>query len=367
MSRTLGVDLSLIHRLRSAEAVYLLELEFSGGTTYFTTASQDILWNGHTYQALGGNMQIEPVAETTDDRSQGVGIKASGVDQTLLALLLSNQTKGRYATVYLAHLHRTGNMSDNPELLTVINGWGALNGVTVARDTGVKPVGAVASCKVTWNAATSPWGVTPLLKSGGRYPVVAGTNYTFSIDANGDSVAGAPSSATFQLMVQWFDGASAVISSPAVNFTRLPGWNRYSVTLQAPAGAVTSRPRIHVNGFASGDIFYASNAKFEPGAIATEYQPGWDSAYVAGTVVLDPIIVFKGFMNESFQIEEERDDQGNDIGTVTISTRLTSRMAVMAKVRGIRTNLESHQALFPGDTFFKFVPTLQGKKIKWGG
>ena len=35
-------------------------------------------------------------------------------------------------------------------------------------------------------------------------------------------------------------------------------------------------------------------------------------------------------------------------------------------MRGLRTNLESHQALFSGETFFQNIPGIIGRRIYWG-
>lgn len=363
MPRNLGAGIALIPKLARAEAIYLIELQFSGGTIRLNTGAQDVSWNGFTWTAVGGAIELDPLSETTDGLGQGLSVKLSGVDQSIIAAFLTNGHRGRVANIWLAHLHTTTNFSDNPELLTVQSGWGVLNGVTVTRDTVIKPVGAVASARVTWASVANPWGVTPLLKSGSRYPVTPGTPYTFSIDANFDGVT-APG-AVPQLMIQWFDGVGAVIASPNANMIRLPGWNRYTFTSQAAAGAVTMRPRIHSTNLVSGDFFNACNAKHEPGSVATDYEPGYDAAIQAGQIALNPIQLWSGFMNDAFRVEETRGDTGAE-GTVTVSTRLVSRLAILSKIRGLRTNVDSHATLFPGDTFFIPVPTLTHKRIKWG-
>lgn len=49
-----------------------------------------------------------------------------------------------------------------------------------------------------------------------------------------------------------------------------------------------------------------------------------------------------------------------------IETLVSSIMARFQTVRGIRTNENSHQAHYPGDTFFQTVAPLVGKKVHWG-
>lgn len=89
---------------------------------------------------------------------------------------------------------------------------------------------------------------------------------------------------------------------------------------------------------------------------------------VTGAVVANPVLMFDGYMNDGFKIDESRGDFGG--GTVDVSTKLVARINDLAKVRGIRTNLHSHQvAPVTGastDTFFQTVPTIPGRKIYWG-
>lgn len=102
----------------SAESCHLIELEFSTGTVYLTTAYQDIAWNGNTYEAVGGLLEIGGIEETSDPQGQGVDLKLSAVDQTVLAALMSAQYRGREAKVYRAHLNKgTGQVVGDPFLM----------------------------------------------------------------------------------------------------------------------------------------------------------------------------------------------------------------------------------------------------------
>lgn len=102
----------------SATEVWLLELEFGGGTTYITTASDDILYGGNTYVAVGGNLRSDGIEESIDRASEGVNLKISGVDLSIVSEILTELTIGRGARIYLAHLNETtGAITGDPVLL----------------------------------------------------------------------------------------------------------------------------------------------------------------------------------------------------------------------------------------------------------
>lgn len=102
----------------SAEFVHLLELNFASGAIRLCTAAQDIFWNFQTWEAIGGLLEMGGIEETTDGKGQGVDLKLSGVDQTVLSVLLSSQYRGRAVKLWRAHLDSTtGLLGGEPLLL----------------------------------------------------------------------------------------------------------------------------------------------------------------------------------------------------------------------------------------------------------
>jgi hypothetical protein len=101
-----------------AEFVHLLEFQFASGTVRLTTGAQDLSWGGFQWEAVGGLLEMGGVEETSDSRAQGVDVKLSGVDQTVLAVLLTSQYRGRTVTIWRAHLDdTTGQFVGDPLLL----------------------------------------------------------------------------------------------------------------------------------------------------------------------------------------------------------------------------------------------------------
>lgn len=90
-----------------------------------------------------------------------------------------------------------------------------------------------------------------------------------------------------------------------------------------------------------------------------------------GAVVATPIEIFTGYWNDSWNIKETRGASG----TVTVSTRIVSRIAALEYSNPVRANLNSHRELIRrggfatsayGDLFFEFLPDLVGKPLSWG-
>ena len=103
---------------RDGEFVHLIELDFASGPIRLSTGAQDLDWGGFTWEAVGGALEFGGIEETADSKGQGVDINISGVDQSILAVLLGSQYRGRTAKVYRAHLDPTaGKVLDSPLLL----------------------------------------------------------------------------------------------------------------------------------------------------------------------------------------------------------------------------------------------------------
>lgn len=92
----------------------------------------------------------------------------------------------------------------------------------------------------------------------------------------------------------------------------------------------------------------------------------------SGQVVADPLLLFTGFLNEDWTIEEQRDEEGKALGTVTITTMAASRAAILQQNRTLATSLDSHNAMLAraglatGDTFFRTVPGIAYQGLVWG-
>lgn len=117
MVRTLTSAMQAAIAAQTGEICHLLELALSGGTAYYTDASNDIAWSGNTYTALGGLLTFDVIQETPDEDAQGVGFQFDGVDTSVIDDILSEDYIGRLATVRRAHLGSDGLIVADPVVL----------------------------------------------------------------------------------------------------------------------------------------------------------------------------------------------------------------------------------------------------------
>lgn len=91
----------------------------------------------------------------------------------------------------------------------------------------------------------------------------------------------------------------------------------------------------------------------------------WDSGPDAGRVRAARM-VFGGYLNGKFDVEDEVDAEGFRTGTVTVTFRALAPFAI-GDIRGsIQTNLRSHQRLYPGDVGMDQVQDVMNRKIFFG-
>jgi len=78
----------------------------------------------------------------------------------------------------------------------------------------------------------------------------------------------------------------------------------------------------------------------------------------AGSVVVDPVLVFEGKLD--VPVIEENGETG------TIAIAYESRLIDLQKPRESRYTDQDQQRAYPGDLGFEFVPSLQEKSLIWG-
>jgi hypothetical protein len=91
---------ALLARIQAGEQVpmvQLVEMVFSPTTERYTTAGHALTWGGHTWDALG--VQIEPVDDNTGDMP-GLAFVLPGVSGPSIALALVEDVEGVVVRVY---------------------------------------------------------------------------------------------------------------------------------------------------------------------------------------------------------------------------------------------------------------------------
>jgi len=163
---------------------------------------------------------------------------------------------------------------------------------------------------------------------------------------------------------------SLAFSAGTIRFTTGPNnvdWNGF--TWSAAGSAMTfeavnetpdpsgQRLRITLDGVQLSAIS-ALLAQNYIGRLAVLYR-AWINT--GGTIIADPIILFKGYMNTPWTVSEDWDNHW-----AKVETEIVSPLAVFNQVRGITADKTSHQRWFAGDTFFAHIVDKPAGDFGWG-
>ncbi len=89
------------------EEVMLIAITYSGGILRMTTGGRPLDWAGETWVSVGGGLTVGAIEESGDLRGEGLDLVLSGVDQSIAAILLSQEYRGRTVFVGQAILDQT--------------------------------------------------------------------------------------------------------------------------------------------------------------------------------------------------------------------------------------------------------------------
>jgi hypothetical protein len=368
---------TILERSGGELLVAFLELGFSGGIVRLTTAPVDISWNGYTWEGIRGHLEIGAIAESPGDvRSQAVPLTLSGVEQSILALLLQQQYLGRPLRIWTGHINMGANALRRSRALN-LSPW-STSQATITTNAGRADDGKRTADKLVEAATNNVHSVAQ------SWTIVAGRTVYFacrvrSLERSRGrlSLAATPSgnavSIRFNLDAGTIAGVNAgsgtLLSS---EITRLAGGG-YLIegfaTLGGSDTAVISSVSLEDgsgNNSYSGDgssglLVWDMHAL--PLSIKLPYVETADVARADGKVADSPYWCFSGYMNGGVEIEETVEEES---ASCEIRLRAVSRSAMFSNRRGIKTNVQSHQQYFPGDRFFQFVPQLANRTINWG-
>ena len=115
MTRTIETDMKTsISDETSKGLVHFFKFSFSGGDVRYTTAPHDITWNSLLWQGVGGALNFEAVVETGDLKGNGTDLVLSGVNQTIVSILLQESYIGRDVEIWHGHINSSGTIVDAP-------------------------------------------------------------------------------------------------------------------------------------------------------------------------------------------------------------------------------------------------------------
>lgn len=80
-----------------------------------------------------------------------------------------------------------------------------------------------------------------------------------------------------------------------------------------------------------------------------------------GVFVVDPFMLFRGLMNAPWMVTENIETQSS-----RVETELVGPLAMFTQIRGITADKNSHQAVYPNDTFFQHIADKPHGDFGWG-
>lgn len=104
MSRTLPEALATEFQGVELKPFYAVELLFDSGDIRFWTGYDQITANGNVWDGSGLVMGISGTSEPSDLSANGMTITFSGLDSSIVAIMLGENYRGRIAKVYLGAL-----------------------------------------------------------------------------------------------------------------------------------------------------------------------------------------------------------------------------------------------------------------------
>jgi len=125
----------------AAGVVYLVELDFTAATYYFTTFNVPLVISGHTYLATGTLASVGDIKESQDTDAQTLSINLNVADSAVLAASLGNVEgyRGKKARIYLQPLDAAFRPVGIPRLRFT----GEMEPVKIKRDAQPEQGGAV--------------------------------------------------------------------------------------------------------------------------------------------------------------------------------------------------------------------------------
>jgi hypothetical protein len=97
--------------------VLLVTLEFDSATSYITTASRNIVWDGATYVGVGQFGSVSAIEESGELASYSLSMELTGIPRDVIAVALTEPYQNRMAQVYECLFDEDEQVIDSPVLM----------------------------------------------------------------------------------------------------------------------------------------------------------------------------------------------------------------------------------------------------------
>jgi len=386
---------------------HLIEIQFDSATTYATDAARDIVYNGQTYLALSHFLEFSAVEETSELKVSQCTVSLSGVDQTMIAVVLDEPCIDRRLLIYKGFLAESEPYLDLP---------------AVAANYGSTPDSAANSITgdidFRWRVGANDWTPAATQMFCAKFGVAGMRSFQFfmtsagllrlltSSDGTGNDSSQASSAAVgfTDGTLHWVRVTRVAATGVLQYFTsenydpdlRTGTWTQLGTDrTSTPGNIFNSGQPVEVgtttNGSANalaGNVYRGQIFNGINGALAVDFNPAdggpgsptsWVSAatreawtvnqsgadpakVVAGgvhSVVASPVLIFDGRMDQPQIVEDP------ESGKCVVTVEAASHWVDWERRPGRHTNHEEHQIEYPGDDFFEYVSELN-RPIVWG-
>jgi len=104
MARDITSGLNTEVTASELEPIFLVDLDFEGGSLYFWNGVRPLTYNGNEYLGGGNLINISPIVETSDVRAVGVNLTMSGLPSSLISIALTEDYQGQPVKIRFAAL-----------------------------------------------------------------------------------------------------------------------------------------------------------------------------------------------------------------------------------------------------------------------
>ena len=108
MPRTITPAMLSTIRSGLVNCAFLVSLEFKSSPAYLWTGFGDLVWNAFTWKGAGSILSTSPLVEGSTVEARGITLTLSGIDTTILPMVLSDYKLGGAVSVYLAAFYSSG-------------------------------------------------------------------------------------------------------------------------------------------------------------------------------------------------------------------------------------------------------------------
>jgi hypothetical protein len=205
-------------------------------------------------------------ARGTSPASTALPVVTGTPKQNQMLSATSGTWSGTTPITYAYQWSRCGttNLVENGAFETTVAGWDGVNGGAPSQST-VQAHGGTGSLKIVESGSTNGQGAQYAVAAP---QIVAGRSYRFV------AWVSATTSATVNATIRFYDPTGVELPGGGLPYVTVPGWNRLSVRLTAPAGAVRAAVQITVDRIAT--TLYADDVSLTgcatiPGATSPSY------------------------------------------------------------------------------------------------